>query len=464
MLYDDLRAIALFDGFTDEQVAELAADGEELSFEEGERLFEEGRPADHWWLLLEGNLDLMRRIGHEETVLATMQVPGQWAGGFRAWDEHGVYMGSARAAKAGRVFRINAERFGEHAQEWFPFAVHLLKGLIATARRIESNARQREALVALGTLAAGLAHEINNPASAAVRAIGALRESNDDVLGALHQLATESISAEQFVALDELRRGVGEGPVLTGAALADREETLSTWLEDHGIDREWVIAPALAAAGVDTAWCERATTVVGVEGPALQAGLEWVASALTTSTLIAEAQDSTRRISDLVAAVRAYSQMDRGTVQRVDVTDGLESTLVMLAHKLQPGVVVERSFAEDVPMIDALAGELNQVWTNLIDNAIDAMDGTGELRVATYADDRGIVIEIGDTGPGMTEEVAAHAFDPFFTTKEVGKGTGLGLDISRRIVVEGHGGEISVDSRPGDTVVRVRLPLRGVQR
>jgi signal transduction histidine kinase len=203
--------------------------------------------------------------------------------------------------------------------------------------------------------------------------------------------------------------------------------------------------------------------VVGVEGPALQAGLEWVASALTTSTLIAEAQDSTRRISDLVAAVRAYSQMDRGTVQRVDVTEGLESTLVMLAHKLQPGVVVERSYAEDVPMIDALAGELNQVWTNLIDNAIDAMDGAGELRVATYADDRGIVIEIGDTGPGMTEEVAAHAFDPFFTTKEVGKGTGLGLDISRRIIVEGHGGEISVDSRPGDTVVRVRLPLRGVQ-
>ncbi len=175
MLYDDLRGLALFDGFSDEQVAELAADGEELAFEEGERLFDEGRPADHWWLLLDGDIDLVRRIGHEETVLATMQVPGQWAGGFRAWDEHGVYMGSGRAARAGRVFRITAERFGAHADAWFPFAVHLLRGLIATARRIESNARQREALVALGTLAAGLAHEINNPAAAAVRAIGALR-------------------------------------------------------------------------------------------------------------------------------------------------------------------------------------------------------------------------------------------------------------------------------------------------
>ena len=210
------------------------------------------------------------------------------------------------------------------------------------------------------------------------------------------------------------------------------------------------------------AWCERAATVVGGEGPALQAGLEWVASALNTTTLIVEAQDSTRRISELVAAVRAYSQLDRGTVQRVDVSDGLESTLVMLGHKLKGGVEVRREYAEGLPQIEASPGELNQVWTNLIDNAIDAMEGAGELRVTTYADDHGVVVEIGDTGPGMTEEVAAHAFEPFFTTKEVGKGTGLGLDISRRIVVERHGGEITVDSRPGDTVVRVRLPLRGV--
>ena len=194
MLYDDLRGIALFDGLTDEQVAELAADGEELFFEEGERLFDEGRPADHWWLLLDGNIDLLRRIGQEETVLATMRVRGQWAGGFRAWDEHGVYMGSGRTTRAGRVFRITADRLGVHADAWFPFAVHLLKGLIGTARRIESNARQREALVALGTLAAGLAHEINNPASAAVRAVDALRESCDDLLGALQRLAAESIT------------------------------------------------------------------------------------------------------------------------------------------------------------------------------------------------------------------------------------------------------------------------------
>jgi signal transduction histidine kinase len=461
MLYDDLRGIPLFDGFTDEQVAELAADGEELIIEAGERLFDEGRPADHWWLLLDGSIDLVRRIGHSETVLATMQVRGQWAGGFRAWDEHGVYMGSGRATRDGRVFRITAERFGAHADAWFPFAVHLLKGLIGTARRIESNARQREALVALGALAAGLAHEINNPASAAVRAVGALRETCDQLIDSLHQLAAGSVSGEQLIALDGLRRGVGGAAPLTGMALAEREDALSTWLADHRVDREWVIAPTLASAGVDLAWCEQVATVV--EGPALQVGLEWVASAVAATTLIAEAQDSTRRISELVAAVRSYSQLDRGTVQRVDVTEGLDSTLVMLAPKLRPGVVVQRSYAEGLPLVDASPGELNQVWTNLIDNAVDAMGGTGQLRVTTYADDHALVVEIGDTGAGMTEEVAAHAFDPFFTTKEVGKGTGLGLDISRRIVVERHGGEITVDSRPGDTVVRVRLPLRGVR-
>jgi signal transduction histidine kinase len=457
MLYDELRGISLLDGFTDEQVAELAASGEEVFVDKGTHLFDEGRPADDWWLLLDGRIDLVRWIGHEETVMATMEVPGQWAGGFRAWDEHGVYMGSGRAAQASRVFRIAAEQLGAHIDRWFPFAVHLLRGLIGTARRIESNARQREALVALGTLAAGLAHEINNPASAAVRSVGALRGSCDELLGSLQRLAAESITASQFVALDELRRAADDAPALTGVALAEREDELSTWLVDHRLDRDWVIAPALAAAGVDVAWCDR--VAAALDGAALQAGLEWVASSATTTALITEAQDATRRISELVAAVTSYSQLDRATVQQVQVTDGLESTLVMLGHRLRDGITVERQYADDVPLVEASPGELNQVWTNLIDNAVDAMQGTGTLRVGTYADQHAVVVEIGDSGSGMTEEVVAHAFEPFFTTKEVGKGTGLGLDISRRIVVERHGGEISVDSRPGDTVVRVRLPL-----
>lgn len=456
MLYEDLRAIPLLEGFTDQQVADLSAAGEEVVVEEGARLFVEGRPADDWWMLLDGRIDLVRRIGHEEAVMATMSVPGQWAGGFRAWDEHGVYMGSGRVAATSRVFRLSAERLGALGEEWFPFAVHLLRGLIATARRIEHNARQREALVALGTLAAGLAHEINNPAAAAVRSAGALEESTDDLLDSLHRLAAKDITAAQFVALDELRRAIDGLPVPTGVALAEREEDLSAWIVGHELDREWVLAPALAGAGVDVAWCERAAA--SLDGSALQAGLDWVASAVTMTSLIEQTQEATRRISELVAAVKSYSQLDRAPVQDVRVEEGLESTLVMLAHKLRDGITVRREYGDDVPAIEASPGDLNQVWTNLIDNAVDAMGSGGTLTVRTYAEEHAVVVEIQDSGIGMTDEVAAHAFEPFFTTKEVGAGTGLGLDLSRRIVEERHGGSIGVDSRPGETVIRVRLP------
>lgn len=455
-LFDELRAIAILDGFTDEQVAELAAAGEELAYDPGDRMFDEGRPAEHWWVLLEGRIDVVRRVGSEEVVMVTIENAGQWAGGFRAWDEHGVYMGSARVMAPSRVFRLDASDLARFGQEWFPFAVHLLCGLIATARRIEHSAREREALVALGTLAAGLAHEINNPASAAVRSVGALEESSDAVFRSLQRLAGEGISAEQFVSLDTLRRSVDPSSAPSGVALSELEDSLTDWLEANSIDRDWVIAPALAAAGVTTAWLDRAAATLS--GSALQAGLEWVASSVTTSALISEAQDATRRISDLVSAVKSYSQLDRAAVQDVRVVDGLESTLIMLGHKLRDGVSVVRDYDDSVPTVTANPGELNQVWTNLIDNAVDAMDGSGTLTVRTYADDSHVVVEICDTGPGMTDEVAAHAFEPFFTTKEVGKGTGLGLDISRRIVVERHGGDIAVDSAPGATVVRVRLP------
>jgi len=219
-----------------------------------------------------------------------------------------------------------------------------------------------------------------------------------------------------------------------------------------------MIAPPLAAAGVDLAWCERAAAVL--EGSALEPGLEWVASTFSVATLLSEMKQSSRRISELVAAIKSYSQMDRASMQRVDVTDGLESTLVMLGHKLRNGVTVVRDYGAGVPPIEASPGELNQVWTNLIDNAVDAMDGAGTLRLATRAEGDHVLIEVGDTGTGMAPQVAARAFEAFYTTKEVGKGTGLGLDIAQRIIVERHGGTITIDSCPGETVLRVRIPVR----
>jgi len=209
---------------------------------------------------------------------------------------------------------------------------------------------------------------------------------------------------------------------------------------------------------VDPVWCERAAAAL--PGPALQPGMEWVASTLSATALLSEIKESTRRISELVAAVKTYSQMDRASLQFVDVTEGLDSTLVMLGQRLHDQVTVMRDYGPDVPQIEAHPAELSQVWTNLVDNAMDAMDGPGTLTLTTRAEEGFVVVEVSDTGHGMSPHVAERAFEPFFTTKDVGQGTGLGLDVAQRIVVERHGGTISIDSRPGETVLRVRLPVR----
>jgi signal transduction histidine kinase len=459
MRADDLRPLSLFDGLTDDQLGELIEGGTEVRIEPGVDLFREGEHADYWWVLVDGTIDLMRHIGREDTVVRKMDVPGRWAGGFRAWDEHGVYLATGRGATGGRVLRVPAEVLRDRLNAWFPLGRHLVEGLYGTARFIESTVRQRESLIALGTLAAGLAHEINNPAAAATRAVDVIETACQTLLSSLGRLAQGEITARQFIALDTLRREIEpQGAAQDPLALADHEDALSSWLTRHGIAREWMIAPPLAAARADLAWCERAATLL--EGPALEPGLEWVASTFSVATLLSELKESTRRISELVAAIKSYSQMDRASMQHINVTDGLESTLLMLGHRLRDGVTVVRDYSADIPQIAAYPGELNQVWTNLIDNAIDAMDGAGTLRVSTRTERDHVVIEVGDTGPGMPPQVAARAFEAFYTTKDVGKGTGLGLDIAQRIIVERHGGTIVIDSHPGETVLRVRIPVR----
>jgi signal transduction histidine kinase len=456
----DLRALGLFDGTDDARLRELFALGTEVPFEPGQEMFGEGRPADFWWVLLEGRVDLIRHVGREETQLGSMDVPGRWAGGFRAWDEHGAYLATARASTAGRFFRVPAGALRGWATTWFPLGVHLIEGLFRTARSFESTTRQKEALIALGTLAAGLAHQLNNPAAAATRAADGLAEASAAMLMSLRRLATSAVTAEQFTGLDTLRLELAPQPgTADPMEVADRETAVADWLAAAGVARPWGTAAALARAGADVAWCDRAAAVLG--GPALEPGLDWVASTLTSASLLAQVKESTRRISDLVAAAKSYSQLDRASMQWTDVSEGLESTLMMLADRIPPEVRVVRDFGADVPRIQAAAAELNQVWTNLVDNALHALDGGGTLRVSTRADARGgVVVEIGDTGSGMSAEAQAHAFDPFFTTRGVGEGVGLGLDIARRIV-EGHRGEIAIDVPEGETVLRVRLPAGG---
>ena len=460
---EELRPLPVLARLSDEQLTQLLDAGEVITTKTGAELFTEGRPAEQWWVLIDGEIALHRRQGQREEIVARMDVPGRWAGGFRAWDEHGTYLATGRVVVPGRVLRVPSERLRVLTDEWFPFGGHLLRGVLHTARSIDATARQHGALLTLGTLAAGLAHELNNPAAAANRSVDEVQVLAGQALDALRDLAVAGITAQQYTALDALRGELVPPSVpLSPLDLADREQEVGVWLSRHGVADPWRLASALVTAGADVAWCGRVVEVVG-EAAAATPAFVWVACTTQVAQLLREARESVSRISQLVAAVKSYSQVDRATTQDVDVVEGIESTLLVLGHKLRDGITVEREYAADLPRIAAYPGELNQVWTNLVDNAVDAMEGDGTLRLVTRLDGDHVVVEVGDTGPGIPPDVEARVFEPFFTTKDVGKGTGLGLYIARRAVVDRHLGTIEVARGPDGvgTVMRVRLPLRG---
>jgi signal transduction histidine kinase len=353
-------------------------------------------------------------------------------------------------------------------------AVHLLEGLFLGTRSTQEAIGQRERLLALGSLSAGLTHELNNPASAAMRATAALRER---VAGMRHKLAAIAGGKRHPVALaalvglqEEAAERVTKAPNLTPLEASDREDALTDWLDGHGASAGWELAPIFVQAGLDTAWLDQVAATMA-EGPAggppaaadqgaLDGALRWLGYTVETELLMNEIADSVTRISSLVDAAKQYSQLDRAPYQVVDVHELLDSTLAMLGGKIGPGVTVVRDYAPGLPRIPAYPGELNQVWTNLIDNAVSAMDGTGTLTVRTALDGDMLLVEFGDTGPGIPPEARERIFEPFFTTKPVGQGTGLGLDISWRIVVNRHHGDLRAESVPGDTRLQVRLPLQ----
>ncbi|MFL6077732.1 MAG: ATP-binding protein [Mycobacteriales bacterium] len=461
----ELKTLFLFEALTDEQLDWLAERGRVAEYPAGGVVFAEGDPAESFFVLLSGTLSLSRKVQQDEVEVTRTDQRGVYMGATRAYlrDEPSVsmYAASMRAITECRFWVLSAEDFATVIRDWFPMAMHLLEGLFFGVRNTEATVGVRQRLTALGSLTSGLMHELNNPAAATVRATSALRDRVAHMRQKLGKLADGRIDAEQLQKLTQVVEPIIEraskAPELTPMQVSDREDELGDWLDGHGVTAAWDLAPVFVAGGLDADCLEE---VAGSVSPdLLEQALYWLGYVLETEQLMTDIEDASNRISTLVAAAKQYSQLDRAAHQWIDVHDGLKSTLVMLGHKLGDGIQVVKDLDRTLPKIPAYPGELNQVWTNLIDNAAQAMGGEGVLTVRTARDGDRVLVDIGDTGPGIPEQNLRRVFEPFFTTKPVGEGTGLGLDISYRIVVNSHGGDISVTSRPGDTHFQVRLPI-----
>ncbi|GAA1663379.1 ATP-binding protein [Kribbella sp. NPDC056951] len=462
MTRDELRTLFLFEALNDEQLDWLVREGYVISVAEG-RVYQEGQAATCCYILLSGELRMCKLLQGEEVETNRSSQRGVYSGAFNAFfgdDEGNTYKSSMYVLQPSEFFVIDAATMATMISTWFPMAVHLIEGFVMGTRRSNETIGQRERLLALGSLSAGLTHELNNPAAAAVRAAATLRQR---VAGMRHKLAMladgtlDATKLHKIVAIQEdAVERVAKARDMSAMEQSDAEDELSDWLDDHGVRDSWDVAPVLAAVGLDADWMEGVRAAVGDEY--LEGAVRWLMYTIDTESLMNEIDDSVTRISTLVGAAKQYSQIDRAPYQIVDLRELLKSTLVMMSGKLE-GLTVVKEFDPELPQIPAYAAELNQVWTNIIDNAVQAMNGSGTLTLRTRRDGQYVVVEIGDTGPGIPADIRTRIFEPFFTTKPIGEGTGLGLDISWRIVVKKHHGDLRVDSKPGETWFKIVLPV-----
>jgi signal transduction histidine kinase len=460
---EELRTLFLFEKLTDDQVTRLCVEGHIEIIQPG-RVFAEGEPATCFYVLIEGTVVQSRRVGDDDVEVGRTSQRGVYSGAYMAYLGDRVpqtYANSLRVTEPSRFYVLGADCFAQIMTEWFPMPVHLLEGLFFGSQRTKEVVGQRERLLALGSLTAGLTHELNNPAAAAVRATSSLRERVAGMRQKLKMIAGGKYDKASLEPLIELQQRAAErvakAPILDPMEASDREDEVSDWLEDHGCRDGWQLAPVFVQAGLYSDWLDQVLDTVGAD--MLEPALRWLNYTVETELLMNEIEDATTRVSTLVGAAKQYSQLDRAPFQVVDVHDLLSSTLLMLSAKLK-GIKIVKDYDKTLPKIPAYASELNQVWTNLIDNAAAAMHGEGTLTIRTARDDGNVLVEIGDTGTGIPKDIQKRIFEPFFSTKPVGEGTGLGLDIAWRIIVNKHHGDLRVESVPGDTRFQVRLPIQ----
>ena len=451
----ELLRVPAFADLPEDQIAWFLSQSEEIHLAAGETYVRQGDPADWMFVILEGQYQWRGEFGGETVVLAG-----------KAGDVTGVlpfsrmkqFTVTGRAVTDGRILRFPTSLFSELVQkmpELTKRLVGLLSDRIREATRFE---QQRDRLASLGKLSAGLAHELNNPASAAKRATSQLRDMLKKIKNASLELGRRDLNSAQKAEIERMEASFTQPDVVPPDALtiSDLEDQIDSLLRSHGQNDLWMLAAALARRNIKPEALE--SLFASLEADTARAALVRIAASVEVATLLHEIESSTSRISDLVGAIKQYTYMDQAAVQNVDIVKSLEITLTIMNHKLKQGVTVQRDYQPVPFLVNSFGSELNQVWTNIIDNAIDAMRGKGELRVRTFRDDNCVVVEIGDNGPGISSEAGPHIFEPFFTTKGVGEGTGLGLDTVQRIVKK-HRGNIQVSSKPGDTRFQVWLPL-----
>jgi signal transduction histidine kinase len=437
---------------TDEQVALLVPFGIERRLAVGELLFDENAPVNSLYVVLDGQICIYRLEGKQENEIGT-HLPGEFTGGLAVLTgKRSIHR--ARATSPSRVLEIDSGAFYRMAAEVPDVAEVFISRLASRLRETQRAFRQQEKMAALGRLSAGLAHELNNPAAAAQRAADQLRQATREaqLLALEHDGRFSAAGRAALVRL--LSEAEANRASLDALALSDREDELCDWLDGRGFEEAWELAPTLAAS-FEAQRLEDLVVEIGDE--LIKDAVGWLAATLELTGLAADVSRSAARISELVGAMKRYTYMDRAAIGEVDVREGIEDTLAVLAHKLG-GLSVTREYEEGLPAVRANGSELNQVWTNLIDNAADAVDGRGRIGIRVFRDEKYIVVEVSDSGPGIPRHVRDRVFEPFFTTKAVGEGTGLGLDIVRR-VVSGHGGKVSLRSEPGETTFQVQLPM-----
>jgi signal transduction histidine kinase len=455
----ELSRVPAFAGLPEDQIAWFLLHSQEVSLRAGDVYARQGDPADAMFVILQGAFQWRGEFGGEPIVIASKVGDVTGALPFSRMQQFTV---TGRAVSDGRLLRFPASLFADLIQKMPELAkrlVGVMSDRIREATRLE---QQRDRLAGLGKLSAGLAHELNNPASAAKRAASQLRDTLKRIKDASHELGRRELTPAQKSEIEKLESSLTQGdePPPNTLTISDLEDQIDSLLRGHGQNDLWQLAAELAQRGIKPLAVE--SLFENLDADTARAALVRIAASLEVAGLLKEIESSTSRISDLVRAIKEYTFMDQSPRQNVDIVKSLETTLTILNHKLKRGITVQREYQPIPLLVDSFGSELNQVWTNLIDNAIDAMSGRGELRVRTYRDDGCVVVEIGDNGPGISPEIKSHIFEPFFTTKGVGEGTGLGLDTVQRIVRK-HRGNIQVNSKPGDTRFQVWLPLAEAQ-